>query len=99
MRFRAAPGTTLNSPAAATVSMKPPKSGTIGPMSTTTRRNPPGAVELQSVRLHGHRVCYRMAGEGPAIVLIHGVTSSSENWDRVISLLAQEFTVVAPDLI
>ena len=58
-----------------------------------------GDTGIKSVRLHGHKVCYRKAGAGPAIVLIHGVTSSSENWDRVIELLAEEFTVVAPDLI
>ena len=58
-----------------------------------------GDTGIESVRLHGHKVCYRKAGAGPAIVLIHGVTSSSENWDRVIALLAEDFTVVAPDLI
>ena len=48
------------------------------------------AAELHEVRLHGHRVAYRMAGEGPAILLIHGITSSSETWDGVFGLLAAE---------
>jgi pimeloyl-ACP methyl ester carboxylesterase len=56
-------------------------------------------VELREIRLHGHRVAYRMAGEGPAILLIHGITSSSETWDRVFDILAREHTVIAPDLI
>src|SRR3954447_8283731 len=57
------------------------------------------AAELQEVRLHGHRVAYRMAGEGPAVLLIPGITSSSETWNGVFGLLAQNHTVIAPDLI
>ena len=63
------------------------------------RMPPTPPVELEEVHLHGHRVAYRHAGEGPAILLIHGVTSSSDNWDRVISDLAANYTVIAPDLI
>jgi pimeloyl-ACP methyl ester carboxylesterase len=55
--------------------------------------------ELQEMTLHGHRVAYRLAGEGPPIVLIHGITSSSANWRRVAPLLARHHTVLAPDLI
>jgi pimeloyl-ACP methyl ester carboxylesterase len=49
--------------------------------------------------LHGDRVAYRQAGSGPAVVLIHGITSSSETWGRVMPYLARRFTVIAPDLI
>jgi pimeloyl-ACP methyl ester carboxylesterase len=55
--------------------------------------------QLQEMTLHGHRVAYRLAGEGPPIVLIHGITSSSANWRRVAPLLARHHTVIAPDLI
>src|ERR671931_36917 len=54
---------------------------------------------LRDVRLHGHRVGYRMAGEGPLIVLIHGITSRSDVWLQVMGSLAESYTVVAPDLI
>jgi pimeloyl-ACP methyl ester carboxylesterase len=57
------------------------------------------AFELQHLTLHGHRVAYRLAGEGPAVVLIHGITSSSESWSAVGAELAQRHTVLAPDLI
>jgi pimeloyl-ACP methyl ester carboxylesterase len=50
------------------------------------------------VTLHGHRVAYRKAGDGPVIVLIHGITSNSQTWNRVIPSLARHFTVIAPDL-
>lgn len=56
-------------------------------------------MPLEEISLHGHRVAYRMEGEGPAILLIHGITNSSETWDRVFDLLAQNYTVIAPDLI
>jgi pimeloyl-ACP methyl ester carboxylesterase len=40
-----------------------------------------------------------LAGEGPPVVLIHGITSSSANWEVVGPLLARGHTVVAPDLL
>ncbi len=57
------------------------------------------SFELLELKLHGHRVCYRRAGEGPPIVLIHGITSSSSNWEKVAERLAEHHTVLAPDLV
>src|SRR5689334_1907828 len=52
------------------------------------------------ITLHGHRVSYRTAGEGgPVVLLIHGITGCAEQWDQVIPLLAERYTVVAPDLL
>jgi pimeloyl-ACP methyl ester carboxylesterase len=59
----------------------------------------PDELELRELRLHGHRVAYRKAGEGPVVVLIHGITSSSASWARVMPRLARRFTVIAPDLL
>jgi pimeloyl-ACP methyl ester carboxylesterase len=59
----------------------------------------PSDFRLRHVRIHGHEVGYRMAGEGPALVLIHGVTGSSTTWREVMPTLARRFTVVAPDLL
>jgi pimeloyl-ACP methyl ester carboxylesterase len=44
-------------------------------------------------------VSYRRAGWGPLIVLIHGITGSSDTWQEVIEPLAERYTVVAPDLL
>ena len=55
--------------------------------------------ELQETTIHGHRVAYRMMGSGPPVILIHGITSSSENWSTVGPMLAEDYTVLAPDLI
>src|SRR5215210_5945549 len=63
------------------------------------RRLPPEDFELKEMTLHGHRVAYRSAGSGPAIVLVHGITSTSATWERVLPALAKRFTVIAPDLL
>jgi pimeloyl-ACP methyl ester carboxylesterase len=57
------------------------------------------SFELQETTIHGHRVAYRLAGSGPPIVLIHGVTASSVVWDLVGPQLARDHTVLAPDLL
>jgi pimeloyl-ACP methyl ester carboxylesterase len=51
------------------------------------------------IELHGHRVIYRMAGDGPPVVLVHGMVNSSKHWERVALRLADRYTVVAPDLL
>jgi pimeloyl-ACP methyl ester carboxylesterase len=51
------------------------------------------------IELHGHRVIYRIAGDGPPVVLIHGMVNSSRHWERIALRLADRYTVVAPDLI
>ncbi len=56
-------------------------------------------IAVKRVRLHGHEVSYRMAGEGPAVVLVHGLAGSSTTWKHVMPAMAERFTVVAPDLL
>ena len=56
-------------------------------------------LERRTIDLHGHPVSYRMAGSGPVVVLIHGITSSSRTWERVVPALAEHHTVIAPDLL
>ncbi len=69
------------------------------PTRADARRLPPEDFALQEITLHGHRVAYRSAGSGPAIVLVHGITSTSATWERVMPYLATRFTVIAPDLL
>src|SRR5690349_3285447 len=59
---------------------------------------PRNRMPVQTIHLHGHDVTYRMAGEGPAIVLVHGLAGSSTTWKGVLPELAERFTVIAPDL-
>ena len=55
--------------------------------------------ELRFRTIHGYRRAYRIAGSGPAILLIHGVGDNSTAWQPVHAQLARRFTVVAPDLL
>src|SRR3954471_23707595 len=55
--------------------------------------------DRRTIELHGHPVTYRMAGEGPALLLLHGITSSSQTWAKVLPALAEHHTVIAPDLV
>jgi pimeloyl-ACP methyl ester carboxylesterase len=57
------------------------------------------APELREIALHGHRVFFRSAGSGPVLVLVHGITSTSDTWSNVLPYLAEHFTIVAPDLL
>src|SRR5919107_591010 len=55
--------------------------------------------EAREIVLHGHRICYRTAGEGPVVALIHGITGTSETWREVLPMLVEDHTVIAPDLL
>src|SRR5687767_15282020 len=56
-------------------------------------------LDVDEIELHGHRVRFRYAGEGPALVLIHGITGTWRHWEKVMPGLAERFTVLAPDLL
>jgi pimeloyl-ACP methyl ester carboxylesterase len=56
-------------------------------------------LEPNELTLHGHRVSYGTAGSGPVLLLLHGITNSSETWERVASRLRERFTLIAPDLL
>jgi pimeloyl-ACP methyl ester carboxylesterase len=54
---------------------------------------------LQFRTIHGYRRAFRIAGSGPAILLIHGIGDNSTTWNTVQAKLAQRFTVIAVDLL
>jgi pimeloyl-ACP methyl ester carboxylesterase len=57
------------------------------------------APTLQFRTIHGYQRAYRIAGSGPAILLIHGIGDNSTTWNAIQAKLAQRFTVIAPDLL
>jgi pimeloyl-ACP methyl ester carboxylesterase len=57
------------------------------------------SLSLRHARIHGHDVGYRMAGQGPVILLVHGMAGSSRTWLPVMEILARDYTVIAPDLL
>jgi pimeloyl-ACP methyl ester carboxylesterase len=56
-------------------------------------------MSLQKVAIHGHTAAFRSAGEGPVLLLLHGMAASSQTWNPVVPSLARRFTVIAPDLL
>jgi EmrB/QacA subfamily drug resistance transporter len=55
-------------------------------------------VTRNEMSLNGHRLVYRVAGSGPAVLLVHGLFDDSLTWRKVIPALACSHTVIAPDL-
>ncbi len=55
-------------------------------------------LEHSSVRLHGREVAHVVGGEGPTILLIHGIGGDWRTWEPVLVGLAQAHHVVAVDL-
>lgn len=53
---------------------------------------------VKFVKVHGRDVAYRSAGEGPVLVLVHGIAGSSATWEQITPRLAERYTVIAPDL-
>lgn len=49
--------------------------------------------------IHGYRRAFLVEGEGPALLLIHGIGDSSATWRHIVPALAKCFTVIAPDLL
>jgi pimeloyl-ACP methyl ester carboxylesterase len=48
---------------------------------------------IEEVQLH-----YLIAGEGPALLLLHGYAETSLMWKPILPVLAERFTVIVPDL-
>jgi pimeloyl-ACP methyl ester carboxylesterase len=57
------------------------------------------APSQQFLTIHGYRRAFRVAGSGPALLLLHGVGDDSSTWEPVLASLAQRFTVIAPDML
>ena len=56
-------------------------------------------IERAEVKLHGHKVRFNIAGQGEPVVLIHGVAGRASQWDETMVQLAENHTVIAPDLL
>jgi pimeloyl-ACP methyl ester carboxylesterase len=56
-------------------------------------------IDRVEVSLHGHRMNFTIAGQGPPVVLIHGVAGRASQWDQIVEFLAETHTVIAPDLL
>jgi pimeloyl-ACP methyl ester carboxylesterase len=57
------------------------------------------SVLVGSPHFGRHRVVYRRLGEGPPLLLVHGLMTSGYSFRYVIAELAKRFTVYVPDLV
>lgn len=56
-------------------------------------------LEHQYLPVDGHRIAYLEQGEGPPVLLLHGIPTSSLLWRNIIPHLARNHRVIAPDLL
>jgi pimeloyl-ACP methyl ester carboxylesterase len=55
-------------------------------------------IAARSVEIDGAKLHYMTAGHGTPLILLHGYAETSLMWKPIIPVLAQRFTVIAPDL-
>ena len=56
------------------------------------------AAQRRSVSVAGAEISYTTMGEGPPVVLLHGLGEASVVWFRNVEKLSEQFSVYAPDL-
>ncbi|GMV15394.1 MAG: alpha/beta hydrolase [Polyangiaceae bacterium] len=84
--------------------MKPFTRGAFAELPETPRvahayaKSQPRTLELDSRAFGRHAVHLRELGEGPPLLLIHGLMTSSYSWRYVLEPLSRSFRVIAPDL-
>jgi len=55
-------------------------------------------IVSRTAEIHGVKLHYMTAGHGTPLILLHGYAETSLMWKPIIPVLAERFTVIAPDL-
>ncbi len=53
----------------------------------------------QFCHINGQKFAYRKSGQGPPVILLHGITSYSFLWESLAAYLEDDYTVYRPDLL
>ena len=69
------------------------------PMTTELISMAPLARSKRKIRTFAGDIAYLRKGQGPPLLLVHGIPSSSYLWRDVIDPLSATFDVLAPDLL
>jgi pimeloyl-ACP methyl ester carboxylesterase len=56
------------------------------------------SVQADTIRIHGRDLAYVEAGEGPPLLLVHGIGGDWQTWEPVLAPLAASHRVIAVDL-
>lgn len=67
-------------------------------LSIATAENPKASIASRTASVDGLKLHYLTAGQGPTVILLHGYTQTSRMWKPLIAVLAEKFTIIAPDL-
>jgi pimeloyl-ACP methyl ester carboxylesterase len=57
-----------------------------------------GTIVSRTAEIDGAKLHYMTAGHGTPLILLHGYAETSLMWKPIIPVLAERFTVIAPDL-
>jgi pimeloyl-ACP methyl ester carboxylesterase len=71
-------------------------SSLLAAMAQANPLNP--TIVSRTAEIDGLKVHYLTAGRGAPLILLHGYAQASRMWRPIIPLLAERFTVIAPDL-
>ena len=63
-------------------------------MKTGPKADKPAASRV--TKIEGKKLHYLTAGQGPALILLHGYTQTSRMWRPLIDKLKDKFTIIAP---
>jgi pimeloyl-ACP methyl ester carboxylesterase len=69
------------------------------PAGTIQQTTQTGGIRVQHLSINGHQFGYRRGGEGPALLLLHGIAGSSRTWVPAMTLLQSDYDVIAPDFL
>ena len=56
-------------------------------------------MQYQYRSIHGHQIAFHISGQGPVLLLLHGMASCAETWEYIVPILSKRYTVVAPDML
>ena len=55
-------------------------------------------LEERFVETKGVRMRYFVGGQGPPLILVHGLGGAAANWTELVPLLIKRHTLLVPDL-
>jgi pimeloyl-ACP methyl ester carboxylesterase len=68
------------------------------PAANAVNASSDDVIQSRYASIDGEKIHFLTAGQGPAVILLHGYTQTSRMWRPLIPGLAAKFTVIAPDL-
>lgn len=65
---------------------------------TAARFRLPSGKSMQQISVNGVSIAYQVTGQGPDLLLLHGLGGSHDDWRRQRADLSRHFRLVIPDL-